>query len=52
MRCKTHPDVEPVVVCPACLGAAGGASKSPAKLRALAENRKKRWPKKKARTRS
>ena len=34
------------LVCPTCIGRRGGATASDARLEALAENRKKRWPKK------
>lgn len=46
MKCQTHPEV--ALICPACQGAKGGKTPSAARLRALAKNRKKRWPTRKA----
>ncbi|HQQ75720.1 MAG TPA: hypothetical protein PLB01_00055 [Thermoanaerobaculia bacterium] len=34
------------MICPACRGERGGKTPSAARLKALAKNRKKRWPKK------
>ena len=47
LACIKHPHHR--LICPGCAGERGGKTPSAARLKALAKNRLKRWPKKEER---